>query len=315
MNATRLLLVLPLLLGISHLAAQATSELIDQLAKAKRLDHSSTGEGGEKSDTYKTYELLAAKATADELLGLASHQSPIVRGYAVWALSERQAKIDWKKLVLDHLDDTVVIEERVGCCGNDQEIGDVIFLAARAHLEQKQLLEIAERMVAGSCPPRARKWVLMNVSFGDGMLPVLRQLARSDDAAATVALARYHLDADVPILVQQLQQHDPFDDDTKFLAAAVSKDARLLLPLRNLLPDVRDFAASHTEDKLQPWLDAIAAQETVAAAALLQDVFDQATRDDARARLAAVIAAVLKAHPATVFDAIRTKVDAANNRH
>jgi hypothetical protein len=99
MRSVRLPLLLPLLLGTSPLSAQTTAELVDRLAKAKSVDHASVGEGGGKTDTYKTYEQLAAKATTDELQKLTSHVSPIVRCYAVWALSARKAKTDWRKLM------------------------------------------------------------------------------------------------------------------------------------------------------------------------------------------------------------------------
>jgi hypothetical protein len=202
------------------------------------------------------------------------------------------------------------LEEADGCVGLDRQVGDVIFFAARTNLDKDLLVEVAEHMVRSDCPPIAHKWVLRNVTFGDSMLPDLRRLAKAGDEAACVALARFHLDADVAPLIQHLQRPEPFDDTAKFLAAAISKDARLLPHLRALMPEARDLR----EDDLQPWLEAIAAQESRAAATLLQDVLDQANPKDERARIASVLAEVLKTHSATVFDGIRKGLEAADKK-
>jgi hypothetical protein len=299
-------LCLVLLAATPQLCAQTTAELVQKLAQAESLDSDAVGGDGVKTETWSTYERLAAKATKAELLQLTHHTSPIVRGYAVQALAASGAAIDWKQLVLDHLRDTAEVMTFQGCVKASEKTGDVIFDTVREHLGKEQLLDVAEALVREKSPLYAREWALRNVTFRDGMLHELRKLAQGGDAPAAIALSHFHLAADVPTLIQFLQRQDPFADNCAFLAAKVSADPSLLPALRALVPAAHKRLEGDNGSRLRAWLDAIAAQNSKAAATLLLDVLEQVPPTAFKRRdLADTLAAVLVDHTSAVFDDAR----------
>lgn len=288
------------------LAAQDVPGLVAALAKAESLDDDAIGIAGSKSDTYKLYEQLLAKATPEQLLELARHQSPIVRGYAVRGLCTMPARVDLKQLMLDHLRDTAEVATFQGCIQSKEPIGDVMFACVRPHLGKEELLDVAEALVRSGSPLFARQWALRNVSFRDGMLHELRKLAKAGEAAAGIALARFRLQPDVDVLQQLLQQPEPFADNCQYLAASAFPDPQLLPALRALLPAARQRLGGDNAYRLRFWLDAIAAQGSAPAAQLLQDVLEQVPpTDHKRADLARTLLEVLASHPQPQFDGVR----------
>lgn len=303
--------VLLALTGCAPLAAQTTAELVEQLAHAASLDDRFVGDDGDRSPTWRLYEQLLAKATAAELLPLTRHQSPIVRGYAVRAIVERGDRVDTKQLMLEHKDDVAEVTTHSGCCKAQEKIGDVIFATLRPQLDQEQLLDVAEALVRGNSPLYARQWALRNVRFRDGMLHDLRHRVKDGEAEAIIALSRFQLAPDLTLLIRQLQKPQPFDDNCAFLAAAIHPDPQLLPALRAILPAARQRLQGDNAHRLRFWLDAIAAQPSQAAAALLQDAFEQVpTTDYKRRDLAATFTEVLQAHPEPVFDGVLEAVAA-----
>lgn len=248
---------------------QDLAELTTRLGNAATLDAAMVGDDGDRSDTYRTFERWRDLASTEQLVTFTRHGSPIVRGYAVRALVQLEASVDWPPLLRALLRDTAEVTTFSGCCQAQQMVGDVCFEDVRPQLTDAQILDFAEAAIREHSPLYAREWALRNLRLRDGMLHVVRDLATNGDAPAAIALARYQLPVDVPILVRLLQRKDPWDETAQYLAAAISADPRLLPPLIALEPAARARIASDSPSRIRFWLQAIAAQRSDAAGAFL----------------------------------------------
>lgn len=295
----------------SSAAGQSTAELTAQLAKSATVDDAMVGDDGAKSETYRTYERWRDRATIAELQDFTRHQSPVVRCYAVRALVELEAAVDWPAILQGFLRDTAGVRTFRGCCLADEKVGDVVFDEVRPRLGDEQVLDVAEALIRGRSPLYAREWALRNLRLRDGMLHVVRDLARAGDAPAGIALARYHLSVDVPVLVDLLCGDEPFDENAQFLAAAEHADPRLLKPLLQLEAAATRRLQHDHPSRLRFWLQAIAAQQSEPAGAFLAR-FLGATHPDndfAEGDLLATMADTLKPYgDVTAFAAVRAEL-------
>jgi len=307
---------LPFLFSLSllpMLPAQTVDELITTLAKAESLDDDAVGIAGTKSETYRSYEALRDQATKQKLLELLDHGSAIVRGYAVRALAERKEAVDWPALLRKFGTDVAKVKTFEGCILAEQLLGDVVVEFARAQklLSDDQWLDFAETLVAAKSPLFAREWALRNLRFRDGMLHPLRELAKAGDGPAHVALARYRLEKDLPLLIAHLQRADAFGDNTGFLAAQQQPDPALLPVLVGLAPKARQKVDEGFTQRLREWFAAIAVQQSSAAAQFLVE-FLRATpvenKHQHRAIVDLVKAAVVPFPAAAVFEDVRAEL-------
>jgi hypothetical protein len=277
------LLTLGLLLATPALA-QSVDELVRELAAAASLDDAMTGGDGDKSKTFRIYERLRDTASRAEIDGLLAHASPIVRGYAVRALAEREESVDWLALLKARSTDTAKVLTFSGCVQSEQLLGDAIleFARYRKLLTAEQSLDLAEFLVAQKSPLYAREWALRNLKFRDGFLHPLRELAKAGDGPAHVALARYGLQKDLPLLVAWLTRDEVFDDTNAFLAAQQHPDASLLTVLIGLEHKARAKLAERLGHRLREWFGALVAQQSPAAADFLLRFYQETTGAEQR---------------------------------
>jgi len=253
------------------LPAQTVDELVARLAKAESLDDEAIGIAGTKSETFRTYEQLRDRATREQLTKLLDHDSAIVRGYAFRALADRSEEVDWPALLALRAADTAKVITFRGCERIECMFGDAVIELARDRklLTDEQWLDLAELLVKQKSQLDARNWALRNLKFRDGMLHTLRALAAGGDGAAHVALARFRIAKDLPLLTAWLSRPGAFDDTTAFLAAQQFPDASLLPALIALEPSARAKIAEGLPHRLREWFGAFAAQRTAGATAFL----------------------------------------------
>lgn len=252
-------------------SGQSVPELTARLAAAATVDDAMVGDDGIESDTYRTYERWRDRASISELRDFVRHPSPVVRVYAVRALLEQETELDWPSVLQGFLRDTADVTTFSGCCLAKQKVGDVVFEDVRPRLTDDQVLDAAEALIDGHSPLHAREWALRNLRLRDRMLHIVRELARGGDGPAGIALARYRLSADVPVLTRLLQADAPFDDNAPFLAAGIHADPRLLAPLTALADAAKRRLERDNPSRLRFWLQAIAAQRSPQAGAFLAD--------------------------------------------
>jgi hypothetical protein len=290
-------------------AAQSYQELVTQLAAATSLDAEMVGDDGGKSENFVAYERLFAIATETQWRELTKHPAAVVRGYAARALRAMKAKVDWQQLVLDHLADEAKVMVCDGCCRAEERIGDAIFRSVQDQLTPAQELAIGTAALQQKSPLYLREWALRNVTFDELMLHPLRAMAKDGEPAAAIALARYHIASDVPILIAHLQRDTTgkaFDGNCQFLAATVNKDPRLLPVLTGLVDAARDRLAYDNAYRLRFWIEALIVQDAPAAADCLHDFLTDARLTAyKRADLAvAVDDALTAAHAGATFAAV-----------
>jgi hypothetical protein len=293
---------LPLLVVLcASLPAQHAAEPVAALAAAPAYDDEIVGDA--PSPVFRDYRRLVAAATPAGLRALAAHDSAIVRCYAVRGLVELGATKELPAVLREHALDTARVEVRTGCERYATNAGDLMFDLARPKLAGEELLDIAEHLVRGASPLYARQWALRNVRFRDGMLHAIRALAKGGDAAALIALARFRVASDVPLLAERLHGDAAiFDDNCVFLAAEVSRDARLLPALAALAAAAQERLRRDNAYRLRFWLLAIAAQRSPEAAELLKSVAGEPVPDaKKRADLQQAALEALEAHPAAAF--------------
>jgi hypothetical protein len=285
---------------------QDHAELIAKLAAATSLDEQVLGLR-ETSENYKTFARLQAVATEAEWRTLTAHKAGVVRGYAVRALRMMEAKVDWQQLVIDHLADAETITVCEDCSRFEQCVGDAIFHSVESLLRPEQVLAIGTAAVQQKSPLYVREWALRNLTFPDAMLHPLRALAKAGDPPAAIALARYGIASDVPILITHLQRDSTskaFDENCQFLAAAVSRDPRLLPALTALADAARKRLEGDNAYRLRFWVAALLAQDTPAAATFLRGFLDGPL--PRRADVAQTVSNELVAVSAgATFDAVR----------
>jgi hypothetical protein len=301
------LLVPTLLLGSA--VAQSFEQVTATLAAAETVDESMVGDDGAKTATWLAFQTWTSLASEAQLRAATDHKSPIVRCYAVRALVATEAKVDWVALLTRHLDDAAAVTTRGGCVTAKELAGDVMFQDARPRMTEAQLLDLAEALLARKSPLYARQWALRNLRFRDAMLHDIRRLASEGDPPAAIALARYRLPSDVPLLCKRLQQDEPFDDNCHFLAAEVHADPRLLPPLIAFEGKARTRLGHDNAYRLRFWLAAIAAQRSDEAATFLQRFLHDTTDAKQRADLAATCAMVLESFAdCAAFRALRAEL-------
>jgi hypothetical protein len=291
------------------LSAQTVDELVDTLSKAESLDDEAVGDGGTRSATFRTYEALRDRATKEQLQKLLDHKAPIVRGYAVRALAERNEEVDWPAVLRKFAADAAKVWAFQGCIRSEQLLGDAVIEYARGRklLSDEQFLDLAETLVVNKSPLFAREQALRTLKFRDGMLHTLRDLAKAGDGPAHVALARFQIPKDLPLLITWLQRADVFGDTTAFLAAQQHHEASLLPVLIALESKARQQVADGQTQRLREWLAAISAQQSAGAAQFLV-AFLQATPPQ-REIVNLCKAAVVPYPGAVVFDEVRAELE------
>ncbi|MCR9246447.1 MAG: hypothetical protein NXI31_15545 [bacterium] len=292
------------LLVLSALTAQdsqGADKVVRQLAAAKTYDDEIVAD--RPSATYLLYERLVGSRTTEELVELASHESSVLRCYAVRALIESEAHSKLVEIVRAHLTDEAKVRVRRGSVVYDTTAGDLIFTLSRPGLETDELHDLAEQMVRQGSPLYAREWGLRNLRFRDGMLHVIRGLAKRGDAPAAIALARYGLHPDGDILVRHLRAPRPFDDNCRFLAAEISRDPRLMPVLQELGRAATARLQRDNAYRLRFWLRAIAAQRSEGAAKFMDAWWRGRPTEDPQklAGLRKVMRKAIEMHPDPIY--------------
>ncbi len=301
--------VVAFVLSQAAIVGQTLPELTARLAAAETLDGPMVGDGGDKSDTWRAYERWRAAATAEQLREFTKHESPIVRAYAVRALVETDADVDFAAIAGEHVLDTAKVTTFEGCGQGVEAVGDVMLATLRPKMSAEQQLDLAEALIARKSPLFAREWSLRTLRLRDGMLHTVRSLAENGDAVAAIALARYGVPRDAATLAKLLANADPFADNAWFLAAELHRDPSLLAPLLAIEGKARKRLESDNFYRLFSWLHAIAAQGSPDAAAFLVRFLDETTTSTAH-READVLETMQRAiadhAECAAFDGLRT---------
>jgi hypothetical protein len=265
-------------------AEERTEGAVALLRQAQSVDASFVGEGGDRSETYAAYERLRDHATRERLLALTSHKSPVVRCYAVQALSERHPDIDLLPVLLAHVEDLEEVETQVGCIGMVQKTGDVMIFRTWETLTEPQRLALVEALLPSKLDERWR--ALVTMTFPPDWRPRLRALAEGGDDQALVALARYRNEEDLPLLVAALGRPRAMEERLDALSAAsLFPDPRLFNALAGLEGLALETLRGRRPAPARGFCFAMAAQESEEAARILERLAAAEALEDWQRRL------------------------------
>jgi hypothetical protein len=102
-------------------------QLVAYIVDKKYFEQERTGLFMELSPQYFAHQVLAKKASEEELIKLCSHKNPVVRCYAFMALAGQGSSRTFE-ILLEHITDVSQFEANYGCFGGVKENVTDIFL-------------------------------------------------------------------------------------------------------------------------------------------------------------------------------------------
>jgi hypothetical protein len=132
--------------------ADGLAALVNQLARAPRIESGSIGYAGRPSDIYPLFERLIQAVTPQQAAALLRHESPVVRGYLIWqGLALHPVEPD---ALYPLLGDSTEVEILFGCKGGRRRVSDLAFEALSDHVGQPVvqalLLRVAQDLQLGT---------------------------------------------------------------------------------------------------------------------------------------------------------------------
>ncbi len=196
--------------------------VVQRIAQENVFAGPAVGYGGEEPEQYRNFKALAQLATTEELVGLLDHPHPVVRVYALQALTQReaagQADVDLWGLCLKHLEDFERFRTFVGCMVMDGEIvADYFISAAISELDREsddadtkagKFKTLNLKVLDLPHPLAYRNTLLHNIEGTDpDYYPAIRRLAEQGDDDALLALSKFGMAEDLR-LVEKLEEKD-----------------------------------------------------------------------------------------------------------
>ena len=113
--------------------SENNSDIGNEKEKENEIHSDAVGYRGEKTSQYKRFEKLTKKAKLDELIELTEHPSPVVRGYAFWALAKRNYK-KLEEIFIKHLRDEEKLKLYEGCIGLNTSVINFLYQVVSPNL-------------------------------------------------------------------------------------------------------------------------------------------------------------------------------------
>ncbi|MCB9338576.1 MAG: hypothetical protein H6577_10670 [Lewinellaceae bacterium] len=113
--------------------SQKIRAITNEIEKENEIHSDAVGYRGEKTSQYKRFEKLTRKAKIDELVELTEHPSPVVRGYAFWALAKRNYK-KLEEIFIKHLRDEEKLKLYEGCIGLNTSVINFLYQVVSPNL-------------------------------------------------------------------------------------------------------------------------------------------------------------------------------------
>jgi len=270
-------LLTPVRAGDEEPLSKSATEALAALRAAETCDDAAVGEGGDKSDTYRAYEVLRDQAPASLLVRLTRDKQPVVRCYAFRALAAKHLDVDLFGILWGHRDDFAEVRTFRGCMISGEKVADVMIDDARDRLTRKQERRLLEHLIRTKSPLFERGRLLRSTTVPAELIPELRRLVEDGDEDALIALARHRMPEDTVRIETRLRARgrSVHPDLLPVLeAAALHRDARLLFALRALAPRVHQELRKKSPGRYRAYFNALAAQSSPPAAELLASFLD-----------------------------------------
>ena len=99
------------------------TQIVEKIANTNELLSQAIGYGGTPTEQYERFRVLKQKASIKQLKALTDHENPVVRCYAFWGLSDRQAD-GLFEILKDRIDDNAEVSRTFGCVGSKVSVVD-----------------------------------------------------------------------------------------------------------------------------------------------------------------------------------------------
>lgn len=213
-----------LLILASSLYGQTTTKnvpdeidsLIQVMVKENVVAGMAVGYAGEEPEQWRRYDRLRLFTSVDTLAILTNHSSPIIRCYSFQALVDNKSK-NLFPILLKHLLDTARVKTFFGCIMEEEKVGDYFFdaltpesgasndlltLKQRSHIDSILLFDTRIRL-------EAKLHLLRQLPVSQKYYSRVREIAMQEHLPiATLALARYQNQEDIPFIKKCLRNKD-----------------------------------------------------------------------------------------------------------
>ncbi|MBS7563806.1 hypothetical protein KHS38_05270 [Mucilaginibacter sp. Bleaf8] len=231
----------------------AIQRIVDSMAKYNQVNSSGVGEAGVRTVQWTRYEQLSKTATLPELRALTNHKNPVVRCYALDALSARNDTATFS-IVLAHLHDTARVSTFMGCIINSYLVGDYFLNAVipydststgyRLTKHQKQIVDsilLYDKHMALS----AKYNLLYDMNPQAKYYNRVKEIATLEKMPVAIwTLARYRKSSDIGII------RDAFNDNKDSRKEDYAIRAAIEMPDSSFYPKLTGIFEREWKEKL-----------------------------------------------------------------
>jgi hypothetical protein len=190
--------------------------LIQAMVKENMVTGNAVGYAGEEPEQWRRYDRLRFISSSATLINLTDHSSPVIRCYSYQALVDRKSD-DLFPILLNHILDTSSVTTYFGCIMDEEKVGDyfldastqesgasnnILTLKQRSHIDSILLFDPRIRL-------EAKLHLLRQLSVSPIYYGRVREIAMQEHLpVATLALARYQNQGDIPFIKKCLRNKD-----------------------------------------------------------------------------------------------------------
>jgi len=189
------------------------------MEKVNQLMSSAVYAGGVRPGQYDNFTELQKRATKDELTELTNHPNGVVRCYAFWALSYDTSAALFP-IVLKHLQDAASVKTQFGCISSREKVGDFfisIVTPEYVDLNSKKLTsseyeQLDSLLIFSPNTLQAKEAAINRAELTESLYARIRELViKENNQSALVKLAKFQREQDIPLILNNKQKEDRYD--------------------------------------------------------------------------------------------------------
>lgn len=205
-----LLLCTPVGTNLCRAKEPGFDQALQTIRVAESVTTGPVGEAGIKTEGFLALQVVAKKATREQLLALTQDANVNLRAYAVLALKERFPAEDFFDLLMEKLKDETEFDFRAGCVGYRMSIADLYHQTLADSLSAEHQAQVVDWLLTTENKLGATNQLLREGEIPERHLPKLRAMAAAGNGSALLAVARFKKDEDKP-LIMAAAKTNPFE--------------------------------------------------------------------------------------------------------
>ncbi len=165
------------------------------------------GTGDVKTTVEAAFDVVAQKASRDQLLAFARDENINLRASAGLALKQRFPSEDFFELLLEKLKDEGEFDYRNGCIGYRMKIGDLYHQSLFDTLSSEHQLLVVDYLLTTDNKLEATTQLIRSRLIPESYLPRLRTMAAAGNGSSLLAVAKFRQDQDKPLIIAAAKTH------------------------------------------------------------------------------------------------------------